>query len=206
MSWPFDHLTPMKYGALLVDFPWEYIMRSDKGYEKSPESHYETMSLEELMELPIGHLAAGDCLGVFWSTWPHLEMCLKLIQHHGFTYKTGGAWHKKTVNGKSAFGTGYILRSATEPYIIATIGKPKIRSKSVRNVIETIENVDGDDVEIFPSAIEFLRREHSRKPPQMRENIEQLMPHVYAAELFAREPWAGNDVWGKEVNKFSEAV
>ena len=39
MTWPFDPLTPMKYGAILADPPWAYAMRSDKGYDKSPEAH-----------------------------------------------------------------------------------------------------------------------------------------------------------------------
>jgi N6-adenosine-specific RNA methylase IME4 len=53
MTWPFDTLTPMKYGAILADPPWAYEMRSDKGHAKSPEAHYGTMSLKQIKALPI---------------------------------------------------------------------------------------------------------------------------------------------------------
>lgn len=187
-SWPFGSLTPMKYGAIIADPPWSYQMRSDKGYEKSPEAHYETMSAEEIKALPVAHLASRDCLLWLWCTWPHLELGIETMRAWGFTYKTGGSWTKLTRSGKRVFGTGYIFRSATEPFLIGTIGEPVYRSKSVRNLIES------------------ERREHSRKPPEARQIVQELLPDVFCAELFAREPWPGNDVWGNEVNRFAEAA
>jgi N6-adenosine-specific RNA methylase IME4 len=56
-----------------------------------------------------------------------------------------------------------------------------------------------------PDAIDAVRREHSRKPIQMREMIDRLLPRSYFCELFGREPWAGHDVWGNEVGKFLPA-
>lgn len=184
-AWPFDPLRPLAYGAIIADPPWQYDMRSEEGYEKSPEAHYETMPEEEIAALPVGELAGGSCLLWLWSTWPHLPQALRVMAAWGFTYKTGGSWTKTTATGKRAFGTGYILRSTTEPFLIGTIGEPRIRSKAVRNLIES------------------ERREHSRKPPEARAMMEKLLPDVFAAELFAREPWPGNHVWGKERAKFS---
>lgn len=197
-SWPFESLTPLKYGVISADCPWRYQMYSDKGYDKSPEAHYDTMTKERLAELPVNDLASGDCLLVMWSTWPHLAQALEVMRAWGFTYKTGGAWHKKTRHGKTAFGTGYLVRSSCEPYLIGTIGEPKIRSRSERNVIETCH------VEDFPQIIEAERREHSRKPDEMRHMLERLCPDVFMCELFAREPWDGNDVWGNEATKYAE--
>jgi N6-adenosine-specific RNA methylase IME4 len=200
MTWPFDGLTPFKYGALLVDPPWSYVMRSEAGYAKSPEAHYETMAIDAITALPVNQLAGPDCLIWLWSTWPHLPLALDVLAAWGFKYKTGGAWHKRTITGKTAMGTGYVLRSATEPYLIGTIGSPIYRSRSVRNVIST--DVNDDDL---PSAIDGLRREHSRKPVEARRAIEQLLPDVWRAELFGREAWDGADVWGAEVGKFGGA-
>ncbi len=228
MTWPFGHLTPLKYGAILADPPWSYAMRSAKGYAKAPEAHYATMSHEDIKALPVAQLAAGDCLLFMWSTWPHLDQAQAVLKAWGFTYKTGGAWFKKTVTGKSAFGTGYILRSSCEPYLIGTIGRPDIRSRSVRNEIiapasyppgfaggtpalapeggvclPEAPDPDAHDASLtaFPDTIEGLRREHSRKPPEARAILDTLLPHTFKAELFAREPWAGADVWGNEVGK-----
>ena len=60
--------------------------------------------------------------------------------------------------------------------------------------------------EDIPDSIEAIRREHSRKPVQMREMIEKLLPRAYYAELFAREPWAGHEVWGNQTDKFEGAA
>ncbi|WP_018701419.1 MT-A70 family methyltransferase [Amorphus coralli] len=198
-TWPFEPLRPLSYGLILADPPWHYVLRSEAGYGKSPESHYETMALADIQALPVGHLASRDCLLVMWSTWAHLEQALATMSAWGFTYKTGGAWTKRYRSGKAAFGTGYVLRSATEPFLLGTIGEPKLRSKSERNLIET--EVDED----FPTSIEALRREHSRKPMEMREVVDRLCPEVFGLELFAREAWPGHDVWGLEADHFNDA-
>lgn len=196
-DWPFGDLTPLKYGAILADPPWSYAMRSPKGYTKSPEAHYATMSAEELQILPVGHLAGPDCMLFMWSTWPHLPQALDLLEAWGFTYVTGGAWLKRTKHWNVAFGTGYVMRSATEPFLVGRINAPEVMSKSERNVLIAPEDV--------PDSIEAVRREHSRKPVQMRELIERLLPRAHGCELFAREPWPGRDVWGSETDRFAGA-
>jgi N6-adenosine-specific RNA methylase IME4 len=183
--WPFGGLMPMRYGAILADPPWAYAMRSPKGYAKSPEAQYSTMSADAIKALPVGHLAGPDCLLFLWSTFPHLPLALEVMAAWGFTYKTGGAWTKRWADGRLAMGTGYILRSAAEVFLIGTIGAPVYRSRSVLN------------------AIDALRREHSRKPDEARAMIDRLLPDVHACELFAREPWAGRDVWGNETGRFA---
>ncbi|ETD85766.1 MT-A70 family methyltransferase [Rhodobacter capsulatus] len=197
MIWPFETLTPMKYGAILCDPPWAYVMRSEKGHAKSPEAHYGTMSPEELAALPVGQLAGPDCLIFMWSTWPHLKIAQHLLEDWGFAYITGGSWNKRGRSGKAMVGTGYFLRSSCEPYLVGKIGRPSPGSRSVTNLIDAAE---------IPDTIEALRREHSRKPAEMREMIERLLPRAYCCELFAREPWPGHDVWGNETTKFAEGT
>lgn len=194
MDWPFDGLIPMKYGVILADPPWRYEMRSDAGYTKSPDAHYDTMDIGQIARLPVGHLAAPDCLLFLWSTWPHLPMALAVMRAWGFSYITGGSWTKRSKNWSVTMGTGYVLRSATEPFLVGKIGAPKIRDRSIRNVIVQAEEL--------PDSIESIRREHSRKPPQMRQMIDQLLPDVWGCELFAREPWAGRSVWGNQADRF----
>ncbi len=196
-DWPFAPLTPLKYGAILADPPWAYAMRSEKGYAKSPEAHYETMSLQAIKALPVGRLAGGDCMLFLWSTWPHLSQAIEVLDAWGFTYVTGGAWIKRTKNWKLGFGTGFVMRSASEPFLVGKIGQPKTQSKSERNAI---------DAPLVGDTMEALRRQHSRKPAQMRETIDRLFPHHVKCELFAREPWRDWEVWGKETDKFSDTV
>ncbi len=151
-DWPFEDLTPMKYGAILADPPWAYAMRSEKGHAKSPEAHYLTMSLAGIKALPVAQLAGPDCYLFLWSTWPHLPQAFEVMDAWGFRYVTGGAWIKRTKTWKPAFGTGYVLRSATEPFLVGAIGRPEISSRSERNVILAPEDI--------PDAIDGLRREH----------------------------------------------
>jgi len=196
-DWPFADLTPLKYGAILADPPWAYAMRSEKGYAKSPESHYPTMSPEAIKSLPVADLAGPDCYLFLWSTWPHLPLALDVMKSWGFRYVTGGAWIKRTSNWKLAFGTGYVLRSATEPFLVGSIGCPEIASRSERNAILAVADI--------PNSIDALRREHSRKPVEMRDLINRLLPRHHFAELFAREAWQGHDVWGNQPDRFGEA-
>lgn len=194
MSWPFGDLVPLRYGVILADPPWAYAMRSPKGHAKSPEAHYATMDAEALAALPVGQLAGRDCMLVMWSTWPHLPQALWLMQEWGFRFVTGGAWCKRAGNGAPVMGTGYVVRSATEPFLFGRIGRPKPASKAVRNLIEA----PGGSGPL----IDALRREHSRKPDAMRAMIDRLFPDVPGCELFARAPWAGRDVWGLETDRF----
>ncbi|KMK68565.1 MT-A70 family methyltransferase [Puniceibacterium sp. IMCC21224] len=197
-DWPFDTLTPFRYGAILADPPWAYAMRSKKGHAKSPEAHYETMDLDEIKALPVAQLAGPDCYLFLWSTWPHVKQALEVLEAWSFTYVTGGAWLKRSTTGKVAMGTGYVLRSASEPYLVGKIGRPQVGSRSERNVILAPEAI--------PDQIDSLRREHSRKPPEMRQMIERLRPRSYYAELFGREAWDGHDVWGNQADRFDTEV
>lgn len=195
MTWPFAPLKPGAYGLILADPPWPYEMRSEAGYGKSPEAHYDTMSLEEIAALPVDELAAPDCLLVMWSTWPHLQQALRVMRCWGFRYITGGSWTKRTRDGHPTFGTGFVFRTTTEPFLVGSAGRPWIGSKAERNWIETVEDE-------FVAGIDGLRRQHSRKPDEMRAKCERIAPNVRRCELFAREPWPGADVWGNETAKW----
>lgn len=188
MDWPFGNHSPLTYGLILADPPWAFNNYSPKGWGKSPHKHYRCMSLGDIRELPVGHLAGPDCVLVMWATWPMLVDALGIMSSWGFTYKSGGCWGKRTAGGKQHFGTGYIYRSACEPWILGTIGRPAYGSRSVRNYIEA------------------PIREHSRKPEEMRQALRRLLPDARAIELFAREASAGWDAWGNETDKFQGGV
>jgi N6-adenosine-specific RNA methylase IME4 len=174
------------YQMIMADPPWRFEVYSENGLEKSPEHHYDTMSLDEIKALPVASLAAKDCLLWLWATNPMLPKQLEVIDAWGFQFKTSGVWVKTHKSGKLAFGTGYAFRSASEPIILAAIGSPKT-TKSTRSVIYGV------------------RREHSRKPDEAYEAAEALMPDVRRADLFSRESRPGWDNWGNESTKFDEA-
>jgi len=184
-AWPFDELVPLKYGTIIADPPWLFKNYSEKGQGKGAAVQYNCVPTNALADLPVAHLAAPDCALFMWGTFPMMPDALALMKAWGFEYKSGGPWAKQSSTGKKwAFGTGYIFRSAAEFFIVGTIGKPKVLSRSVRNLI------------VAPV------REHSRKPNDLHRMAEQM----YAGprcELFAREPRAGWDVWGNQTDKFA---
>ena len=49
------------------------------------------------------------------------------------------------------------------------------------------------------SVIISERREHSRKPDEIRDKIVELFGDIPRIELFARQESPGWDVWGNEV-------
>lgn len=178
-----------KYQVILADPPWTFQTRSDKGLGKSAQAHYDCMSQDEILALPVQELAARDCALFLWATWPTLPQAFKVIEAWGFTYK-GLAWEWIKFNketGKYAFGTGYGTRKNVEPCLLATRGAPKRLSASVRDIIMS------------------PRREHSRKPPEQYKNIEALFGGPYL-ELFARHREHGWDAWGNQVFTWSPST
>lgn len=194
MTWPFGELQPLRYGAILADPPWAFETWSQKGKARSPEAHYQTMTADAIMALPVDHLAGPDCYLFMWATWPVLPLAVAVMQAWGFDHVTGGSWTKRTRHWNVAMGTGYVLRSATEPFLVGRIGRPRVADRGTRNLILAPEDV--------PDSIESIRREHSRKPPEMRGMVETLVPDAARCELFAREAWPGAEVWGNQTGRF----
>jgi N6-adenosine-specific RNA methylase IME4 len=121
------------------------------------------MELEALKELPVADLAADDCVLFMWALDSMLPQALELIEAWDFKYKTVGFYWVK----EKFFGMGYWTRANPEQCLLATRGKPKRLSAGVRKLVNS------------------PRREHSRKPDEVRDRITQLVSGPYV-ELFAR--------------------
>lgn len=195
------------FGLIMADPPWSYAMFSDKGYAKAPEAQYDTMPLEQIKALPVGALAARDCMLWLWAVNPQLPQAIEVLQGWGFTFKTAGTWLKRSTRGKVSFGTGYILRSSNEPFLIGTRGSPKT-TRSTRSAVITHDERfkrTGDWSDIWPNGtvtIEASVREHSRKPEEGYRACEELMPNVQRADLFSRQQRPGWTSWGNQTDKF----
>jgi len=182
----FDAIPRLRYGLIMADPPWLFRNWSKAGERKNPTAHYSCMTLDQIKAMPVSHLAAPDCALWLWGTNPMLPQALDVMAAWGFQFKTAGHWVKRTKNGHLAFGTGYCLRSAGEPFLIGTIGKPKF-ARNVRSIVDA------------------KAREHSRKPEEAYEAARALVGDVPRLELFSREEREGFDVFGDEVGKFEGA-
>lgn len=199
------------FELIMADPPWRFDLRDDvTGKAKSPQAQYECMPLDEIAAMPVSAMAAKDCLLILWATHPMLPQALSVMAAWGFKFKTSGVWVKRTKHGNVNFGTGYVLRSASEPFLIGTRGSPST-SRSVRSVwIEHGDELAEDErdaawpLESFSITIEAAVREHSRKPDIAFSMAEQLMPEARRLELFSRQQRPKWTVWGNETEKFPE--
>jgi N6-adenosine-specific RNA methylase IME4 len=198
MSDPFAGLPRGHFKAILADPPWGF--RTFSGEQAVPTlaaDPYATMSLDEMKALPVGDVAADDCLLVMWIVSSHLVEAIDLAVAWGFTYRSiGPVWAKERAPGQAEMfddspicelGMGYWFRQQCEIALVFGRGSPERLSCSVRQYI-------GEP-----------RREHSRKPDGVHERVERLVAGPYL-ELFARAPRAGWTAWGNETDKFGEAA
>lgn len=196
------------FGLIMADPPWPSEMRSEAGYAKAPEAHYKTMPMDQIAALPVELLAAPDCLLWLWARNPQLPEAIDVLRAWGFTFKTAGTWVKRSTHGKLNMGTGYILRSANEPFLIGTRGKPRVASRAVRSALITYDSrfdVDGDTWPISTITIEGPVRGHSVKPEAGYAACVELMPETRRLELFSRTDRDGWSVWGDEAGKLGVA-
>lgn len=143
---------------------------------------YQTMSVEEIKNLPIKQIAAEDAHLYIWVTNMYLMEVGEIIKAWGFKYSTTLVWAKKPIGA----GMGGTYRVATEYLIFATRGKLKAK----KTINKTWFDVKRQYVNGYPC--------HSKKPQFFREMIESVSPGE-KIELFAREQAEGWDVWGNEV-------
>jgi N6-adenosine-specific RNA methylase IME4 len=171
-----------RWPLLLADPPWDYDAWAPEGQCHShPAHHYPVMTFEEICALPVGELAADDCVLFLWTTAPWLAKACEVIKAWGFTYKSSLVWDKE------AFGMGYWVRVQHEHLLIAVKGDPPLPPTD----------------RIPVSVIRERRREHSRKPEDSFARIEHMFPTLPKLELFARTRRPGWDAWGAEVDKFT---
>jgi len=174
-----------KYNIIYADPPWYFKNYNNAKAQTNPESHYKTMTMKEIAELPVNDIAAKDCVLFMWCTDPLLNKQIPIVEQWGFTYKTVGFHWVKTNKDKSKnlyFKTvGYLPRANNEICILATKGKPKRIGTNVDRLVVAD------------------RREHSRKPDCVKDRIVELCGDLPRIELFARQKTEGWDVWGNQV-------
>lgn len=172
-----------KYQILYADCPWKYQDKLPAGHGGC-EEHYPTMSLEDIMNLPIGDISAENSVLFLWTTFPFLKDSLRVIEAWGFNYKTiGFLWVKRNKSDCGFFfGLGRWSRGNAEPCLLATRGKPKRINNSISQLV-----------------FDPITR-HSRKPIEVKYKIVELIGDLPRIELFAREKTGGWDVWGNEVD------
>jgi|688.fasta_scaffold84599_3 N6-adenosine-specific RNA methylase IME4 len=190
---------PEPYQVIYADPPWAYsgwnLAEGDrKDYKKrlktgDVQHHYEGMSNAEIAALPVRDLIDKDAACFMWTTDTHLPFAMEIMKSWGFTYKTiGFVWVKKTIHGKQVKMLAPWTNKGAELCLFGTRGS-MIKHLVAKDVYQVHEAV---------------RREHSRKPDIIRDEIARMFPDLKKLELFARQQYPGWDAWGNEVGKFNE--
>jgi len=171
----------VKYNIILADPPWNF---SGAG-NRHARNHYDCMKFKDILALPVKDIAAENCALFLWITMPFLNRMNEVLKEWKFKYKTNGfCWVKQEKSGKLSFGNGYYSRANPELCILAVKGNmyQHIKHKNVRELI------------VAP------RREHSRKPDEVRDRIVDLFGDMPRIELFARQTTPGWDAIGNAID------
>lgn len=173
-----------RFGTILADPPWRFQNRTGKmAPEHQRLMRYPTLELEEIVELPVSHLAAAQSHLYLWVPNALLAEGLEVMRRWGFTYKSNLIWYKtRKDGGPDGRGVGFYFRNVTEVVLFGVRGSLRTRDAGRRQV----------------NLFSEQKREHSRKPEALYDIIEQCSPGPYL-ELFARNPRHGWRQWGNEV-------
>lgn len=185
--WPDDwsHLWPHHYNLIEADPPWRFEHYSERGWGKSAEGQYETMSTEAIQELPVADLADVSCLLLLWARNPMVDVAVDTMRAWGFRFASFLYWAKVSHRGKRVMGTGYRVRNCGELVLLGTRGNPIHRS--------------------FKSDFIGVRREHSRKPEELFRLIDLRAPKLTRrCSLFSRQTRPGWAVAGNQINLFDD--
>jgi N6-adenosine-specific RNA methylase IME4 len=171
-----------KYQIIYADPPWKFNFQNRRGLSAEAKARlYPTMEAKEIVALPVADIADDNCVLFLWVMNSEIPLALECIKAWGFIYKTVAFTWVKTTKNSFHFGGGNWTRSNPELCFLATKGKPKRMSASVRNLVISI------------------LREHSRKPDIIRDHIVELVGDLPRIELFARQTTQGWDCWGNEL-------
>ena len=171
-----------KYSIIYADPPWQY----KRNGEKSAESKYNVMSLEDIKNLPVNNISEDNSHLYMWVTNSFIAEGLEVCKSWGFEYKTLLTWVKTYKNGSPVMGMGYYFRGSTEHIIFGVKGKKLCNNRNTKNIFYS------------------LQRQHSRKPDFVKDLIVKSSGNLSKIELFAREESPGWDCWGNNTNKFNK--
>ena len=174
-------------GAILADPPWQFSNRTGKvAPEHRRLSRYETLTLDDIKEIPVSTAAAAASHLYLWVPNALLAEGLAVMEAWGFQYKSNIVWHKvRKDGGPDGRGVGFYFRNTTELILFGIRGKLRTLAPGRRQV----------------NIIRTQKREHSRKPDELYDIIEDCSPGPFL-ELFARGTRPGWHQWGNQVEDY----
>ena len=180
---------PEGFGTIIADPPWQFQNRTGKmAPEHRRLSRYGTMTLDDIVALPVEQMAATKSHLYLWVPNALLPEGLRVLAAWGFTYKSNVVWHKiRKDGGPDGRGVGFYFRNTTELILFG------VRGKDVRTLAPGRRQVN---------ILKTMKREHSRKPDEFYNLVEDCSwgPRL---ELFARGTRKGWATWGDQAEEYA---
>lgn len=175
-----------KYRTIYADPPWQFQNRTGKvAPEHKRLSRYPTMTLEDIMSMPISDITAEKCHLYLWVPNALLPEGLAVMKAWGFEYKTNLIWEKIRKDGQpDGRGVGFYFRNVTEVLLFGIKGDNNRTLQPGRSQVNLLRT---------------MKREHSRKPDEFVSLIEACSP-APRIELFARGTRNDWDMWGDQAD------
>ncbi len=173
---------PTKYRTIVADPPWDY----QDGFPQGPAHGssrstvplpYASMSVDELLTLPVAHRTESGCWLFLWTTNRYLRPAFDIVRAWGFTYTQTITWRK---TGCPSPFIRSVAPQHSEFLLAARRGEPARQGAFPSSVIDA------------PA-----QSQHSRKPEVFMDYIEQIggEPRL---EMFSRRARFGWDTWGDQ--------
>ena len=176
-----------RFRTILADPPWRFTNRTGKvAPEHRRLSRYGTMSTDEVCALPVQDVAQETSHLYLWVPNALLPDGLRVMAAWGFQYKANIVWHKiRKDGGSDGRGVGFYFRNVTELLLFGVRGKNARTEAPGRSQVNYMSS---------------RKREHSRKPDEQYELIEDCSQGPYL-ELFARGTRPGWTYWGNQADE-----
>ena len=177
-------ISDKQYKTIYADPPWDE--RGGGQIKRGADRHYPLMHSSQIKAMPVRDLIhPAGCHLYLWVTNNFLDTGIDVMKAWGFRYVTTITWFKE-----GNIGLGQYFRGVTEHCLFGVYGRLPMKLESGKRM----QGITG---------FRAPKREHSRKPEEMRKMIEKVSygPRI---ELFAREESPGWDIWGNETDKFSQ--
>jgi N6-adenosine-specific RNA methylase IME4 len=174
-----------KFATVLADPPWQFSNRTGKMAPEHRRLHrYQTMTLDEIKELPVAQIVAPRAHLYLWVPNALILEGIEVMKRWGFTYKTNIVWFKiRKDGGPDGRGVGFYFRNVTELILFGVRGKSARTRDAGRRQVNILRT---------------RKREHSRKPDEIYPLVEDCSYGPYL-EMFARHPRLGWWQWGDEI-------
>lgn len=174
------------FQTVLADPPWQFANRTGKvAPEHRRLDRYSTLTLDEIMALPVNDVTAKNAHLYLWVPNALLPDGLRVMEAWGFRYISNIVWAKRRKDGgPDGRGVGFYFRNVTELLLFGVKGSMRTLQPGRTQV----------------NMIESRKREHSRKPDEQYDLIEACSPGPLL-EMFARHPREGWTTWGDEAHE-----